>query len=62
MRRICSNRMSLAKSAYQVLKKEIENQKNLLIGVKFEVIPRIGNVGNDYAFEILLRINTQILR
>ena len=49
--------MSLTKSAYQVLKKEIEMQKNLLFGVKFEKIPRIGNVEIDYEFEGLLRIN-----
>ena len=36
--------MSLTKSAYQVLKKEIEKQKNLFFGVKFEQIPRIENV------------------
>ncbi|MFN3851340.1 MAG: hypothetical protein ACK4NY_18025 [Spirosomataceae bacterium] len=46
------------KPAYQVLKKEIEKQKNLLFGVKFEKIPRIGLVENDYAFEILLRTHT----
>ncbi|AFK04530.1 hypothetical protein Emtol_3401 [Emticicia oligotrophica DSM 17448] len=50
--------MSLTKSAYQVLKKENEKQKNLLFGVNFEQIPRIGNVEVDYAFEILPRINS----
>ncbi len=50
--------MSLTKSACQVLKKEIEKQKNLFFGVKFEKIPRIRNVESDYAFEILLRNNT----
>ena len=49
--------MSLTKSAYQVLKKEIEKQKNLLFGVNFEQIPRIKNVGENYAFELLLRIH-----
>ncbi|HAK79273.1 MAG TPA: hypothetical protein DCM71_20800 [Runella sp.] len=46
------------KSAYQVLKKEIEKQKNLFFGVKFEQIPRIKNVGDNYVFEILLRTYT----
>jgi hypothetical protein len=32
------------------------------IGVKFEQIPRIGNVESDYAFEILLRTYTLKLR
>ena len=36
--------MSLTKSAYQVLKKKNEKQKNLIFGVKFKQIPRIGNV------------------
>ncbi len=36
----------------------VEKQKNLLFEVKFEQIPRIGNVEVDYAFEILLRTNT----
>ncbi len=47
-----------AKSAYQVLKKEIEKQKNLLFRVKFEQIPRIKNVDVNYAFKILLRTHT----
>ncbi len=50
--------MSLAKYAYQVLKKEIEKQKNLYFRVKFEQIPRITNVDENYAFDILLRANT----
>ncbi|GGD72758.1 hypothetical protein GCM10011514_41060 [Emticicia aquatilis] len=52
-----ANKLSRAKSAYQVLKKENEKQKNLVFGVKFEKIPRIENVGGNYAFEILLRIH-----
>jgi hypothetical protein len=47
--------MSLTKSAYQVLKKENEKQKNLFFGVKFEQIPRIRNVENAYAFDFLSR-------
>ncbi len=50
--------MSLTKSAYQVLKKEIEKQKNLFFGVEFEQIPRIGNVEKAYAFEVLPRTHT----
>lgn len=49
--------MSLTKFAYQVLKKEIDMQMILLFEMKFEWIPRIENVENDYAFEILLRFN-----
>jgi hypothetical protein len=50
--------MSLAKSICQVLKKESEKQKNLLIGVNFEKLPRIKNVGENYAFESLRRTYT----
>ncbi|GGD73007.1 hypothetical protein GCM10011514_41340 [Emticicia aquatilis] len=52
-----ANKLSRAKSAYQVLKKEMEKQKNLFVEVKFEQIPRIKNVDDNYAFDILLRIN-----
>ncbi len=44
--------MSFINSKCQVLKKENEKQKNLFNGVKFEQIPRIGNVEVDYAFDI----------
>jgi len=50
--------MSLTKFAYQVLKKEIEKQKILFLGVKFEQIPRIKNVESDYEFEGLLKTYT----
>ncbi len=40
--------------------KEIEKQKNLFFGVKFEQISRILNVGGNYAFDNLLR--THFLR
>jgi hypothetical protein len=46
-----ANKLSRAKSAYQVLKKEIEKQKNLFFGAKFEQIPRIGIVGRAFAFD-----------
>jgi hypothetical protein len=42
--------MSPTKSAYQVLKKENEKQKNLFFGVKFEGIPRIKNVEGNLAW------------
>ena len=45
-------KMSLTQSAYQVLKKEVEKQKNLLIGVKFEQIPRILSVDRAYTLEL----------
>jgi hypothetical protein len=48
--------MWLTKFPFQVLKKEIEMQKKLFFGVKFEQIPRTRNVGNAYVFESLLRI------
>ena len=54
--------MSLTKSAHQVLKKEIEKQKNLFFWVKFELIPRILNVGGNFALGILLRTYTWKLR
>jgi len=47
--------MSLANSKCQVQKKEVEKQKNLFFGVKFERIPRIKNVDENYVFGILLR-------
>lgn len=53
-----ANKMSQAKSAYQVLKKENEKQKKLFVGVKFEKIPRIRNVESDFAFGGLLKSYT----
>jgi len=50
-----ANKMSRAKFAYQVLKKENEKQRNLFFGVKFEQMPRILSVENDYAFDVIKR-------